>query len=471
VRGHAAWIFFAVAWGGGLGCRGSSSVAPADAGADHGTSDASDAAPADLTGDDAGDASDEVCVRPGEASDGGAPVSSPVSFSVAHGIVAPEPDGGVVAYDVPDDGYAVTFSPRLTALPADATLTDAKFSIVDLTRGGLAYPIDATLAVSAGPDIGYEPLRRALPPGQMAVTTELNGSLGVDGSVSTSFTSRAFQVVTICGPRTVDTVTPEIPPVTPINVTVDRLEYAPSGSVVTLSFTTLDRTFSARASATFPAAGGTSVVIPIRAPLGVPLIPEIAGAGVAPTVTLAGDATVSMPTLVSVSGSITTSDAINPAESSVVCTVPLAPTADAPFPPLAQTFTGTVTGGASPYAYALLVPKGVSCALTATLAIDVAGGAGFPGFLTSPAVTFDGTNTSQSFTLPPLPGQQTFYVSPSYVRGGEEASGSEHFRAASTSLAGGLDGWTLSKDFNHLHTLRDWGLLLPGTYDLFESEP
>ena len=410
------------------------------------------------------------CEMPAHELDSGAQ-SLPVSFSVAHGI-APRPDGGVTSYAVPDDGYAVTLSPRLSTIPAGATLTNATFSVVDITRG-IAYPNYSTSTIyNAVNVIGYQGIEPALQAGSFAITYELSGSFAVDASASTSsFTSRGFQLASICGGGTVDTVLPHIPPLTLVHVTIDQLQNGlPASGIVSLTLTTLDRTFSAQASTTVVDPGAPSVVVSIQAPLRVPLVPEIAGAGEAPTTTLTGDAIVSMPPQVRGYGTITVSDAINPTESSVVCTVPSpAPSPTAPFPPTGQTFSGAVTGAASPYLYSILVPRGVSCVLSARLAIDVADG--FPAFLASPTVIFDGSVAMRNFTLPPLAGQVTFYVTPTYVRGGNEASGSEHFRGVSTSLDGSFSGWSYSKDFNHLQWAMDWGILLPGTYDLFESEP
>jgi len=283
-------------------------------------------------------------------------------------------------------------------------------------------------------------------------------------------TRYGFQVVDVCGDSNQSVVLPSFPALTSVNVEVDGLDRLPTypDTTLTLTLSTADLTFVASNTVSFPDAG-TSVVVPMTVPTGVPLLPQFVGTTDYPVsgaqVTLAGDAQISVPSQFTISGTISSPDTSAPGAAFLQCTGGATATEANPYVLPDQVFNARVTGGA-PYAYSVGVSQGVSCTLAPLVDLNVQLGPPFAvSFLETTTSITASAATTQDFTFPAAGALSPFAMTLVDARGNPLTHVKANMRAtslASSALAGYTFGVsTATQALNNVTPL-----VLPGTYSI-----
>lgn len=408
-----------------VACGGSSPVAPgADGGAD--ASSTNDAAPVS----DGGSTSDADAAPEGDATgtadgaadagvhDDAATVEDAASSGANVGADAgPLPDGSLPCTATPgantvfmygtegvsigaDGGAATVTMPDGFEFAARVSLTTAFSGSASETRIVRVTDPALGMTAAAGNPNGSLTPEITLTAGPRVVQYSVQESFGGD-ELSTRY---AYGVVDVCGDTTTDAVLAGFPALTAVNIEVDGLDRLPTetGMPLTLALWTPDLTFAAMNSVPFPDAG-TSVVVPLMAPTGVSLVPVFTGMVDYPvrgaTVTLTGDAQISVPPQFTISGTITSPDTSAIGSGFLQCKSQPAPTEANPYS-LFDSYLGHVTGGA-PYAYSVGVTQGASCALAPLVDLNTQEGPPFSAsYLTTSSSITASANATQSFTFP-----------------------------------------------------------------------
>ncbi len=432
-------------------------TATADGAADAGARD--DASPDAATIEDAASTSPNVGADAGPLPDGSPPCTATPGqntvFMYGMDGVAIGADGGATTVTVPD-GFPFAAHISLAAPFAGSASETDLVTVNDPALG---------MSASAGAPKGTATAPISLAAGARVVKYAVQESFGGEKMA----TRYAYQVVDVCGETIADAVLPGFPALTAVNVEVDgldRLQTYPD-TALTLTLWTPDLTFAATNTVPFPDAG-TSVVVPLMAPTGVPLLPRFVGTTNYPVsgaqVTLTGDAQISVPGLVTISGTIASPDTSALGAGFLQCTAGPTATEASPYV-LSDVFAAHVTGGA-PYSYSVGISQGATCTLAPLIDLNVQLGPPFSvSYLKTTTPITASAAATQDYTFPSAGTLAPFAMTIVDARGKPLKNVNTNMRATSLS-ASALAGYEfgVSTSSGALNTVTP--LVVPGTYSI-----